>query len=269
MFGYIVLSNKAEKEDKRVYRECYCGLCHTLKEKYGRTGMLSLSYDMTFLSLLLSDLSSQEKTEGIERCPVHPLKKHNYFVTPVMDYTSDMQMLLSYYSLLDSIHDENKGVKREKSYLEFIPSIEKKYPRQTKAVKENLGVISSYEEKNIKDVEKPALAFGNLLGEIFVYDEKSFFKEDLFLLGCSLGKFIYILDAWDDRDRDMKKGLYNPFDDSVTYTSVKDMLLDAASSASDCYNRLPLDEYTSIMDNIIYSGMWTKFNNRKKDGQDR
>lgn len=269
MFGYIVLSNKAEKEDKRVYRECYCGLCHTLKEKYGRTGMLSLSYDMTFLSLLLSDLSSQEKTEGIERCPVHPLKKHNYFVTPVMDYTSDMQMLLSYYSLLDSIHDENKGVKREKSYLEFIPAIEKKYPRQTKAVKENLGVISSYEEKNIKGVEKPALAFGNLLGEIFVYDEKSFFKEDLFLLGCSLGKFIYILDAWDDRDRDMKKGLYNPFDDSVTYTSVKDMLLDAASSASDCYNRLPLDEYTSIMDNIIYSGMWTKFNNRKKDGQDR
>ena len=118
-------------------------------------------------------------------------------------------------------------------------------------------------------MEKPALAFGNLLGEIFVYDEKSFFKEDLFLLGCSLGKFIYILDAWDDRDRDIKKDLYNPFDDSVTYTSVKDMLIDAASSASVCYNRLPLDEYTSIMDNIIYSGMWTKFNNRKKDGQDR
>ncbi len=267
MFGYIVLSAKADREDKKTYRECYCGLCHILKEKYGRTGMLSLSYDMTFFSLLLSDLEGDERTEGEERCPVHPLSKHRFFTTRSMDYTSDMQILLSYYSLLDSIHDENRGRKRAESAGKFIPSIEEKYPRQVKAVKENLAVISSYEKEKRKDPSALSLAFGNLLGEIFVYDEKSFFKDDLFLLGCSLGKFIYLLDAWDDREKDRKKGLYNPYDEGITQDKVNDMLLDAASGAAESYRRLPLDEYTSIMDNILYSGMWTKFKYNGKESR--
>lgn len=263
MFGYIVLSSSADKEDKALYRKAYCGLCHTLKEKYGRTGMLTLSYDMTFLTLLLSDLESSERREGKERCPVHPVFSHEYFTTPVMSYTADMQILLSYYSLIDSIHDEGKGMKRKKRLEEFIPAIEKKYPRQAKAVKENLASISECEKNGEKNPEKLSLLFGNLLGEIFVDDDESFFRSDLFLLGCSIGKFIYLLDAWDDRDKDMKGGQFNPYDGSVTYEDVKSMLLDAASLAGDSYKRLPLDDYTSIMDNIIYSGMWTKFRDRK------
>ena len=105
MFGYVVLSSDAPKEDKKLYREAYCGLCHTLKEKYGKTGMLSLSYDMTFLSLLLSDIEDSPVKRGRERCYVHPLVEHNYFTTPVMDYTSDMQILLSHCALLDRNND--------------------------------------------------------------------------------------------------------------------------------------------------------------------
>lgn len=269
MFGYIVLPSSASKEDKAVYRKAYCGLCHTLKEKYGKDGMLSLSYDMTFLTLLLSDLESAEVTEGKERCPVHPLLRHEYFTTPVMDYTSDMQILLTYYSLLDSIHDEGKGEKRELRYRPFIENIEKKYPRQAKAVKENLAAIGEYEKKGEKDEEKTALLFGNLLGEIFVMDDTGFFRNDLFLLGCNIGKFIYLLDAWDDRKKDRQRGQYNPYRDGVTYDEVKNMLLDAAAGAGDSYKRLPLDDYTSITDSIIYSGMWTKFRKDRKGGSDK
>lgn len=263
MFGYIVLSSSATKEDKALYRKAYCGLCHTLKKKYGKTGMLTLSYDMTFLTLVLSDLESCERKEGKERCPVHPVIAHEYFTTEAMSYTADMQILLSYYSILDKIKDEGKGKRREEKLKAFIPQLEKKYPRQTKAVKDNLKAIDECEKKGIRDPEKLALLFGNLLGEIFVDDENSFFRSDLFLLGCSLGKFIYLLDAWDDMEKDKKDGQFNPFDDNVTFESVRGMLLDAASLAGDSYKRLPLDDYTSIMDNIIYSGMWTKFKDKK------
>ncbi len=267
MFGYIVLSSKADKEDKKVYKEAYCGLCHILREKFGRPGGMVLSYDMTFLSLLLGDLNGDERKYGKERCIVHPLKSHSFFTLNAMDYTSDMQILLSYYSLIDSINDEGKGEGRKKSLEPFIRGLEKKYPRQTKAIKENLALINEYEKKNVKDKEKLAFYFGRLLGEIFVYDENSFFKEELFLTGCNLGKFIYVLDAWDDRKKDEKNNTFNPLGDDESYETINEALIGYASSAAESYNKLPLDEYTSIMNNILYSGMWTKFKKDEKENK--
>lgn len=258
MFGYIVLSQKADKKDKETYREAYCGLCHALKEKYKKDGMMALSYDMTFLSLLLSDLTDSPVTRDSESCVIHPLVKHNYFTTPLFSYTSDMQILLSYYSLLDSVNDENKEKKREKRFSLYLPELEEKYPRQANSVKSNLMLLGEEEKKNSKDVDKNALLFGSLLAEIFVFDEKNHFAPELSALGCALGKFIYILDAYDDRKSDKKKGLYNPLDDNITQQEIMDKLLDAASLASTFYEKLPLDEYVSITNNIIYSGMWSK-----------
>lgn len=267
MFGYIVLSSKAEKEDKKIYREAYCGLCHMLREKYGKEGAIVLSYDMTFLSLLLGDLNGDDRKAGIERCAIHPVKSHTYFTLHSMDYTSDMQILLSYYSLIDSINDEKKGERHKKNLEPFIPELEKKYPRQTKAIKENLSLINENEKRNVKDMERMALYFGQLLGEIFVRDETSFFREELYLIGCNLGKFIYVLDGWDDRKKDEKKGLYNPLEKTDTYEKINEALTGYASGAAESYNKLPLDEYTSILDNILYSGMWTKFRKDKKENK--
>lgn len=264
MFGYIVLPSNAKKEDKDSYREAYCGLCHVLREKYGKLGALSLSYDMTFLSLVLSDLYSESITEGRERCVIHPFKEHRYFYSKCFDYTSDMQILLSYYSLLDKIRDEKKGENKKKDFEPYIKNLELKYPRQSSSLKNNLNSINAIESRNEKALDKLSLLFGSALGEIFCKDDNSFFNESLYLLGCALGKFIYILDAWDDRKNDEKKGLYNPLDNSYDYYKTKEKLLEAASNAALSYNKLPLDEFTSIFDSIIYSGIWVKFKKPKK-----
>ena len=57
MFGYISI-NKAEMKfkDYDVYHSYYCGLCKVLKECYGRIGQVTLSFDMTFLVILLTGL---------------------------------------------------------------------------------------------------------------------------------------------------------------------------------------------------------------------
>ncbi len=264
MFGYIVLSSRASKEDKETYRECYCGLCHVLGKKYGRAGMMSLSYDMTFLALLLSDISSDEKTIAAERCAVHPVKKHRYFTTEAMNYSADMQILLSYYSSLDSIKDDGKGKRKAESLAPFIPSLEEKYPRAASVLKTNLEKIDGYEKRNEKDPEKTSLLFGGILGEVFTPDENAFFSSDLYLLGVSIGKFIYLLDGWDDRERDRKKGAYNPFDEKTGEEEIRSLLMDAAASASASASRLPISEYTSIIDDILYRGMWTRFERGRK-----
>ena len=65
MFGYVQanLSDLSQEEQIR-YRAAYCGLCHTLGERHGFTSRLSLTYDLTFLTLLLSSpYEPEEKSE--------------------------------------------------------------------------------------------------------------------------------------------------------------------------------------------------------------
>ncbi len=266
MFGYILLSKaNSTEEERQIYKAYYCGLCHILKKEYGSSGQKSLSYDMVFLEMLLSDLYNSPIIEGEETCTLHPVKKHSFIITDMTEYAADMQMLLHYYSLLDNIKDEDKGSKDAEEIRDKVLVIEEKYPRQAGRVKKELNLIDKYESLGIKDVEMMSNLFGSLLGEIFVIKENDHFADDLRLLGVALGRFIYVLDAWVDLKKDYQKGLYNPLDKDVERDKVKEMLLENAALASQAFERLPLDEYLAIFRNIIYSGIWMKFETRKKD----
>ena len=60
MFGYIVMNKPEIKfKDFDLYRSFYCGLCRELKSKYGISGQISLTYDMTFVVILLSRFMSR------------------------------------------------------------------------------------------------------------------------------------------------------------------------------------------------------------------
>ena len=57
MFGYVTV-DKPELKVREFYRYkgYYCGLCRSLNEEYGLRGRMTLTYDMTFLVLLLTSL---------------------------------------------------------------------------------------------------------------------------------------------------------------------------------------------------------------------
>ena len=265
MFGYVLANaSSLSKEEKEVYKAHYCGLCRVLRERYGQKAIMALSYDMVFLEMVLSDLTDSEETRGKERCIPHPVKEHEYVTTAFSQYAADMQMLLGYYSLLDKVKDEGKGKSEEKKMRSILPDLERKYPRISEAIKTGLCEIEENEKKNSEDAEGMALLFGTILGEVFVYDEKSFFRDDLRSLGCALGRFIYLLDAWCDRKKDEKEGAYNPLPADINESSMKEMLLDAAAAASAAFERLPLDQHIFILRNILYSGIWSKFKEEKK-----
>ena len=61
MFGYVI-PNQAALDDgaKARYRTAYCGLCRRIGALHGLRGRLTLSYDLTFLDLLLSSLYEGE-----------------------------------------------------------------------------------------------------------------------------------------------------------------------------------------------------------------
>ena len=57
MFGYVIANKDIMTEEQEArYRACYCGLCRALQRRHGSLARLTLTYDMTFLILLLNSM---------------------------------------------------------------------------------------------------------------------------------------------------------------------------------------------------------------------
>ena len=267
MFGVITpTKSNLSKSDIEKYRAYYCGLCHELKRKYGKDGMATLSYDMVFLTLLLTDLYNVDVSGGFERCIAKPLKEHKYIISMYSEYSADMQMLLSYYSELDKIkdNDEERDEKKLKGISSHLREIEKRYPRQAYTLKEGLTLLSREEENGEEDATKMAYIFGSALSEIFNPIENDFFSPTLLALGSAIGRFSYLMDAFLDRKKDEKRGSYNPLckmDGGI----IESLLMNAATDASTAFESLALDDNLAILRNIIYSGIWKNYDKEKND----
>ena len=112
----------------------------------------------------------------------------------------------NYYKCQDDWMDERKPVKQ--IYKKMISSsylkIKEEYPKKIKVIEENLQKINAYEKENYDHIDDLAGCFGRVMGEICTYQDDIFY-DDLYEMGFYLGKFIYLLDAYDDIEEDIKK----------------------------------------------------------------
>lgn len=88
MYGYVVV-NKPELKIKEydMYRSYYCGLCEELLSDYGINGQISISYDMTFLLVLLTGLYEPEA--GVPALETVRQKKY-FHLWHNMEYRQDL-----------------------------------------------------------------------------------------------------------------------------------------------------------------------------------
>ena len=283
MFGYMLV-NKPELKIKEfdLYRSYYCGICHALKDGYGFTGRMTLSYDMTFLAMLLSDLYDKEDCDLRVRCMVHPAQKHDEKLNEFSAYCADMCVFLTYYKSLDDWNDEHgiRGLAGKTALKAKAQKVREKYPEKTARIEKQLDMLKIIESTENSPLEKAARAFGEIMGEIFVYQD-DIWKEDLYKVGFYLGKYVYLLDAYEDIEKDLQNGSYNPFremylkaKESGDFESfdkqVMDILMIMISSSTQAFERLPLIENAEIMRNILYSGVWVGFTDcREKRTKER
>lgn len=277
MFGYIAI-NKAEMKfrDFDIYHAYYCGLCKDLKARYGRSGQITLSYDMTFLIILLSGLYEPPAEDTIRNCVAHPFQKHAARTNEITQYAADMNIVLSYYKCLDDWTDEHKKKAWINSRLlrSKVKQIEKTYPEKVKLIRDMLAQISSCEKANEQDLDKMAGLFGEIMAEIFVW-KQDIWKDSLHRMGFFLGKFIYLMDAYEDIEKDAVSGNYNPFmtikDHENFDSECQNMLMMQMAECCRAFERLPIVQDAGILRNILYSGVWAKFasvyNKRNKAGE--
>jgi hypothetical protein len=227
---------------------------------------MTLTYDMTFLVLVLSSLYEPEEQQGQGRCPVHPLKKHRYWSTEFTDYAADMNLLLAWWNALDDWEDDRKYSRLllYRLLTRKCKTLEKRYPRQSQAIRDCLRDLHRYEAGEEVSADRAASCFGDLMGELFVVRPEDFWAPTLRAMGQGLGRFIYILDACVDAPQDAKRGKPNPLlaldGGERTRQGDLDLLTMLLGECTVAFEYLPLEQDLGLLRNILYSGVWQKYN---------
>lgn len=267
MFGYVMASaDELDKKQLERYTAVYCGICRQIREGSGQAARLGLSYDVTFLAMLLMSLYEPEETGGDNACMLHPIKKRPWAQTEFTRYAADMNVALAYYKAQDDIADEGKGKMAAKLFSKDLPRIRAEYPRQCRAVEDCLARLSQLEKENCGNPDLPAGCFGELMAELFVYRE-DLWSDTLRQMGMALGRFIYLADAAVDYRRDKKKKRYNPFlamGMEEDWDAWEQYLVLAMGRCTEYFERLPLVQDKAILDNILYSGIWIQYRRRQR-----
>ncbi len=282
MVGYVSVNMEELKiKEYREYKGWYCGLCEKMGVHGGACGRMALSYDMTFLYMLLASLYDEKVERRHLHCPLHPLTKHLSCEAAVGEYVADMGILLRYYDLLDDWVDERKAGSRllSAALRERVREISVRYPEKFRAVRRYMKKLLEWEKKETYPLDGEGLAYldkaagftGEMFGEIFVY-KKDLWEDMLRRMGFYLGKFIYLMDAWQDVEKDEKTGNYNPFlgicrkmkkeyKEKWKEEFDKSALSVLEKMAAECcraFERLPVVENVEILRNVLYSGIWAQ-----------
>ncbi|MDR3305936.1 MAG: DUF5685 family protein [Clostridiales Family XIII bacterium] len=267
MFGYIApLKSELKVREFEVYSAFYCAICRSIKSRYGELPRLLLSYDSVFLALLSSSLAGGDFESGTFRCFVNPARKRNAAAPSAqIDYAADILVLLGWLSLKDDREDEGgffaaagEGLLRRAGGIAA-----KRRGKQSAAIRDCLAEISALEKEGCAEIDRAADPFGRLMAAVFdfpaaVLGGAEGQSDTLRKLGYHMGRYIYIIDAADDLEKDRAKGAYNPLlaRESPRRPESLDpgLQLDLARMA-EALDALPPGRYKAILENIVYLGL--------------
>ncbi|MDD3336978.1 MAG: DUF5685 family protein [Eubacteriales bacterium] len=265
MFGYVTIAaDTLPKESQERYRAYYCGLCRTLRQRYGNLGRMTLSYDLTFLWIVLSSLYEPMETDGSERCALHPFKPHAYVGNELSDYCADMNVALSYHKCRDDWQDDRSVASflsmkaLEKPYRQ----IQARYPEKCAAMEQCLQRISQTEKAGAPEPDVLANQTAKMLGCLYRCREDEW-ADTLEHMGEALGRFIYLMDAYDDLPKDQKRGRYNPLTEAAEQEDYEDFCKESLTmliaECTQAFEVLPLVQDVEILRNILYAGCWSRY----------
>lgn len=283
MFGYVTpLKPELRIREYETFRSYYCGVCMDIKKNFGNIPRLALNYDMAFLGLLLDAIHGEEGMVQMKRCMAHPFKKKGILInSKALDYAAAMNVALVYYKFLDDVHDD-KSIK-SKIFARFLSLYKKKFNRNVTEIngiiEENLNKLTDLEEGlKFSSIDEIAHPFSNIVGKILELYPEDFegdsteIRNTLFQLGYSLGKWIYIIDAFDDLKEDMEKNKFNPINylyngDKKDYSTfvneikprIEFTIFNCGYTCKAALDSLPIKRNREILENIISLGMMDKY----------
>ena len=213
MFGYVRydLPNLHVK-DVRLYKALYCGLCRSIGASCGHMARSGLTYDTTFLSALLHNMTGTDIEVERRGCFGHTLRKKPMAkVDPLSEELGALNTILIYYKLTDDISDGGRGTAKRIWFKKGFKRAKKRYPALAELVERYLAEQERTEKAGTSSPDmaaEPSARMMQAVSDHFLGEKASSATQGLFY---DLGKWIYLIDALDDFEKDIKKKNFNPF----------------------------------------------------------
>lgn len=263
MFGYVrPWRDQLKVCQDRDYQALYCGLCRTLGRRHGLMARMFLNYDFTFLAMLL-DGGRPETTR--ERCPAWLwCRRKTCAATAGLDGAADAATILSYWKLRDTVADSSfwRGLPAR-----FLSRLLRRGYRKAAAarptfdgtVRACLEELTALEEAGCPSMDKTADTFARLLAAAAPPTGEAARDRATGQLLYHLGRWIYLVDAWDDLEADRKTGAYNPilarFPEGADRDYLRTTLRHSLNLARSAMALLELGHWEETVENILYLGL--------------
>ena len=247
------------------YQAAYCGLCRTLGKRYGFRARLFLNYDFTFLVMLLMGDGGTWETE-FHSCPTQPFRRrcmllhHNG-----IELAADETVILTYWKLKDDVSDHS--FVRGLPYRFCAALLRRSYrkaaalqPEFDRVVRQALEELGELERGCSGSLDRTADTFARILKAASPHTGRPDRDRAMEQLLYHVGRWIYLVDARNDLEEDLRSGAYNPLryrfpegEDFQPYlrTSLKHSLNLAISA----FGLLDDSAFTPIVENILYFGL--------------
>ncbi len=272
MFGYVkTVRGELRIREYEYYRASYCGLCRAMGKCTGQCSRMLLSFDFAYLANVRMTLESVTPAFRKRRCMVHPLRKRVMMErNEQLDFCAAASAILAFEKCRDNVADE-RGFARFRARVTSLllkgayRRAKKRLPDLAERVHAHLVRLSDLEKEQTASVDTVAAVFGDLLADVTAYGLTGANAAIARRIGFETGRFIYVLDALDDLEKDVRKGRYNPF--ALAYggtlgdedkEGIKDALLCTLSDLEKAFDLLDAQSDRTrkeILNNILYLGM--------------
>ena len=271
MLGYVkAFKPEMKVKDYELYKATYCGLCRTMGKCTGCVSKMTLSYDFVFFALVRMAMEKAKGQVKRRRCLLHPLKKRPMLeINPTLEYTAKSSVILTRIKLKDNIND-TRGFSRFLAKIAGLVSIffkktdEKLLPLAEK-IQKCFDDLLQLEKEECDSIDMVANTSGELIGNVAAFGLDEANARIAYEIGFHLGKWVYVIDACDDLENDVKKGSYNvlkyAFGDNISEGD-KSLLkqamlleLDSMSKSVDLIDFSHHRDVEAIVRNIVFDGL--------------
>ncbi len=272
MFGYVIPDKmNMFMKDYYNYKAYYCGLCKRIGIDCGQLMRISTNYDMVFFDMFCHAVMEVSPKYHDEHCILSPKKKTVVKGDELTDKVVDINTLLMYYKLLDDKLDSKKADIAKSLARSLVVS--GKYKKAKKNFPELDNLFAS-EYERLRDMEKQgtfsidmlADPFANMLSQSVksvLGDKCSSDIENMFYY---LGKWVYIIDAVDDVEKDFKNKEFNPFFVGYNYQNqdkffedkgkeLEFLLMSSYNAIKNAYKNIELKFNEGAITNILWYGI--------------
>ena len=218
MYGYVrVYVPELKVREQEYYRAVYCGLCRSMGKCTGQCSRATLSYDITYFALVRKALLGETIAVKPRRCLAHPTRRRLVAESDdTLRLCAYLSAILAYHKVKDDRADE-RGMKRLVASMAtpYLSSLRRRARRRGHTETDDrvaaaMQALRRLEDERPLSVDEPADLFGNLMAALLSVDLSDDRAVLANTIGRHIGRWIYILDAADDFEEDVRRARYNP-----------------------------------------------------------